>query len=1198
MRFGSLRGSKKTYSERCGNSIPVSGIRSALGGGLAALRQATARGSHYLLSTILFAAVALFILRADFGSASTLPQGTNALSTSLVYGFQERFGVTGWLGPFTDWGQPTPSFPGVDPQTLLAATGLVGPTVFVRSTEFLSFVAAGLLTVWAARRIGAGKIPSIVAGGFFMLTAETPQFFEGHVQSMISLALGPLFFVLIYLFFRAPTYLRGAALGVTLFLLGSVGDLAYLYKFLFFGVPMGLALLLPRLWNRNLGRAEVVAFGSFALLSLTLLGPWLVGWALGLRPQLTTGIVSAVIPFHQTAGQSLLLSFIGFSGDNSYTHYFLGAKTYALMFPATLALYFVVPGLVGGATVLFGTLRQRVFYLSGIFSVLVAAGPVYPGLSEFNGLLYTVVPDFSNDPLLFHWDGYYVVVLALLTAVALTQIEHFLRGPGTWRSAFSGWTARRPLPGPSARPKPMHAMRSRRAGTMARRSRTVVIVVAVCAVTASSVAANWEVFSTPPGAFQFPAGYTGGFGYVAARPGTSGILSVPFGNIYERTPWGGVSASSQLEAGVSTGRNLAIFEAGTPYSLALDQLIGGGLADGYSSNLTKLLNLTGIGYVVATDYPDWNYASDPFYSPLQSYEGLLHQAGLGPQVYDNGVQSVYAIPSPAGMVTEFQNVTLYDGGSSLLYELLNQPWYSPSSPLVCLCDVPSTLVPAFLRLASALVVDPPGLTNLSAADWAALATGRTPLVLLVGSQDFLPADSLLSFDPWNASNGRTVSTRGFGVPAEVTASLAILHSHGFTEANVSVRAEAPPAAELEVSTLGGPPGPALSGAYPLPSRPLPYWNTTVVSAGINNGGQYPYNGSVQLVHRDGTDFVEWNFTPENQSFQYLNFALHDLQNSTGLEITLTGAGPAAGSPVLQILFNGTSVTVPSYVTNETVGSHPATTYGFYYPDAYGAGATELASALGNITRFVVGFESTGLPSSLLVSNLTATEGTSGGFRTFAGATVPLPGNGTLFINTSSLVKIDTVALTVGSVLPTRNLTRVVTPLESYSPDQLSARTTPMAGWAFVQLAQTYSSEWSIRGAVTGSVPVLSDVGLTGWLVNLTRGGIITFSYGGAAAVRFGPVVQGAGIALYAGVLVVLRRRRTRSAPGAVSPRGPEPGASTEHLSPEAPEGAGAPGLATAPVSEGSHASTSGGAVASAASGPQAPRREDRPTIQP
>ncbi len=616
----------------------------------------------WLVAILGYATLAVVMLRGDFGAGSSaLPQGTNALNTYTTYAFEQREGLTTWMAPYTDWGQPLPFYPGLDPANLAAITNLLSPTVYIRSVEFVAIVASGLSMCWAVQRLGGREGPTLVAGLFYLLLEQTPQFFEGHVPGMICLALAPLLFVLLYLFFQRPTLRVGVPLAVVLFLMGTIGDLGYLYKFLFFAIPIAAVLIVLAARRLPYRRREWTAFGLSASLLAILLAPWAATYLAGVRPELTTGITATSFPFSDTSGLNLYYAVIGFGGDNSFTNHYLHSFSYAWNLSTTGALFLVIPIAVGVWAVGFGSTKVRWFYLSGLLALVLSTGQKVPGLILVNQTFYNYVPLFSTDTALFHWNAYYVLVLSIMLGLALTRAVRWLTGP---------YALDRPSPEAVSSPDgvsrstspagPWHPQRWGRLATEGIRARPrvawVLAVVVLVGGAGLPLVQNWEAVSAPPTLFEFPASYTAGFQYVESQPARGAVLSVPFGNIYEETPWGGVSSSSQLFAGIQTGRNLGIFEAGTPYALALDQVIGDGLARGTSNNLTKFWNATGVQFAVSTQYPDWSYTGDPAYDAEDSYTGLLHQAGLGAPVFSRGYQSVYEVSHPAGNVSIFPQV--------------------------------------------------------------------------------------------------------------------------------------------------------------------------------------------------------------------------------------------------------------------------------------------------------------------------------------------------------------------------------------------------------------------------------------------------------------------------------------------------------------------------------------------------------------
>jgi len=751
-------------------------------------------GWPWLAGVLAYTGLALVLLRGDFGGGGGLPQGTNALNTYTIFVFQQHHGLSVWLAPYTDWGQPSPVYPGADPQNLLAATGLVGPTQYIRATEFAAFVASGLAMCWAVVELGGTKSAALVAGAFYLFMAEVTQFFEGHVPAMVSVALAPLLIVLTWRFFRAPTVRPGIALAVVLYVMTSLGDLGFLYKFLFFASLLALGLIVYRLARRPYSKEELVAVTVSTAILLVLLLPWLVAYVGGVRPEFTAGINYSTLPFGQTAGQAAYPAFIGATGENSFTLFALGSPTYALDYGLTAPLYAIIPACVALYVIVLGRWRERLLYASGLLAMVLSIGPTYPGLGAVNGAVYTWVPLFDADPSLVHWSAYYLIAIALLFGLALSEAER-------------RWLPRSAIVVPSSTATKRWARWSgwaRLSRSMARRRGVALAVTAAVVLAGLALPAleNWEAVTEPPGLFEYPGNYTAAFTFVASQPAQGGVLSVPFGNIYERTPWGGVSSSSQLFEGLATGRNLAIFEAGSPESLSLDQVIGDGLAHGGSDDLVKLWNATGIQYVVGTDYPNWNYASDPVYLPSDSYRGLTEQVGLGAPVFRSSLQTVYQIPDPAGNVSIFHEYYLYDGNESLVFELLSEPWYTGAQALVSLGDVPESAVNATIDHASAFVTDPAGLEALPNWVWVELSTSRTPLVVLIGAPAFVPDTVRLFEDPWNASDGVAFATRSAAAPAVSVPFVSVLRAHGYLAASVTVQGDGPAGSVVRIATGG------------------------------------------------------------------------------------------------------------------------------------------------------------------------------------------------------------------------------------------------------------------------------------------------------------------------------------------------------------------------------------------------------------
>ncbi len=1098
----------------------------------------------WVVGLVGYGTFALVTLRGDFGGGGSLPQGTNALNTYTIYVFQQRYGATTWLAPFTDWGQPNPYYPGLDPSNLIAYAQLLGPTQFIRASEFVGFLGAGLSMCWAVLRLGGRPGPALVAGAFYMLLAQTPEFFEGHIPFMLSLALGPVFFVLVYLFFRGPTLRHGLALALVLFLLATVGDLGCLYRFLFFGLPMAGLLVVLRFRDHPYGRREIAAIGFGLGLFLLLLLPWAVTSLAGVNPQFTTGITVTTAAFAQTGGQSLYLAFMGFIADHSYTILIYHQQTYAYAFSLTGPLFLLLPVAVGAYAVWFGRRLELLLYLSGLVAMLFSTGTEYPGVSSLNQWFYTHIPYFSSDDALFHWNIYYVLVLGLLLGFGLSR--------------FEGWVeqarlpATRPgtTPGPRSPPRPNWwtsgggTSRGLRPPFAAERRRAaMVLVVGVLLVsTALPLVQNWEDVSRPVGTFQYPSAYTTGFQYVATQPDLGGVLSVPFGNIYERTPWGGVSLSSQLYGGSVLDRNLNIFEAGTPYSLRLDLQVGDGL-NGYTNNLSKLLAATNTQFVVGTQYPNWDQASDALYNPIIQYEGLLAQRGLGAPVEPGGYETVYPVPDPAGNLSVFSQYYIYDGGESLVNEILDQPWYNGTQALVAWGDVQGKDASVLLEHAAAFIATPSALANLTAADWAALRAGPTPIWGLLSNPDFAPDTIQQYTNYWNASNARDFGARYSDTPLVSHAFAPSLVSEGYDVANVTLRVAGPPGARF---TLEAPSDTDFNGTVGEPVAPvadLPYGNSSVVSAGSNPRDPLPSNGTLAWNSADGTTYLAWSPGPNNSTYMALDFAYQNLSRYQGISLTLNGPPLNASALELQLVLSQATLTVPGYVSNvSTDGS--ATTYSFYFRDAIapasapiGFNPANITASLKDLRHFVVVLPTTDHRSSYIWSNLTAFDNQANGFYLISTGSHPVDPSAPWTISTSPLVRFDTLVAQMGPTVPATPPRQDVYAAQSSVVDQQA--TLAGSGWSVVQLGQTYSSAWTLQGPLDFQDHLVVNVGLNGWLVDASGPVVVHVVYTGNVSALWGSVGEGIGLVGFVAAVVVYRRwplpghgfRRTRPSPG-------------------------------------------------------------------
>jgi hypothetical protein len=662
-----------------------------------------------LWALLLYAALAAAVFRGGFGSASTYPAGTNAMDAYLAYGFQTRFPLSSWMFPFTDWGQPVPGFTG---PTLLTPFILTVPlTPLVRGIEIAAWLVAGLAVYVVVRALGGRFIGAALGGAYYTLLGQTPELFEGHVPAMVSIALAPLFFFALYRFLQAPRFKWGVLVAVLLYLLFSIGDLGMLYFFVFFAVLAALYVAIRRNLGHRYSRGEGIAILASVAVFFILILSWSVPYALGARPEYTTNITTTVIPFSQTNGQNLVYSFVGYIQDRSFVRYTYNALYFSidgkLGASPLLPLYLVAPVAVGVYAIASRSIDRRVFYLSGLLATVFATGNLYPGLSAFNGYLYNNVPDFNAIPALFRWAEYTVLVDAVLLGLLFSSLQResesgFPRTAASLAALRSRLqrlrarpTGRQPIIGPAAG--------WRRARATPGRARAAFVVL-ILVVSAGVLLENWVVLSEPPGAFRYPAGIEAAFPYLEAHHPVGEVLTIPFGGLYDRGPWAGVSQAADLQLPVLTGTDEVVFQAGTPYSLALDYFVGNGLTYTLSRNMTKFLGSVNVEYVLSTEYANWSWISSSQYNPVVSYTTLTNQLGLGTPVFTGGNDTVYDLNAFSGNLSFNPTYVVNFAGDPGLYALTNASWYAgPGDVVVDGTALGPALTPT-LAHASALVI--------------------------------------------------------------------------------------------------------------------------------------------------------------------------------------------------------------------------------------------------------------------------------------------------------------------------------------------------------------------------------------------------------------------------------------------------------------------------------------------------------------
>ena len=1093
---------------------------------------------QFFLAAALYLVVVLVVFRLQVVAApGQFPQGVNALNEFLLFNFWKRYPLNAWHYPFYDWGIAYPGYTG--PNVLDAGVFTMSPATLVRVVELGSLWASGLTAYVLCRNLGAHPLGAGVAGFYYLLQGETPQFFEGHVAFVISVALAPIFLLAVYRFGATLSLRWGLVLVVALYLLASIGDLGALFFLLFFSTPLLAYSVVQHRTYRGIGRSQAFAITCSVALFLALMAPWWLPYLLGARPQYTTSITVTVVPFAHLRGEPIGYSFAGISWENSFTHYALGQVTFALDYQLLAPLYFVTPVLIAVYAFVKRTVGRLLLYGSAVLSILITTGPLYWGVSSLNGFFWAYVPFFDYIPAPASWlliaVVAYTIFLGWLISDVLAIATHRPRvGPsGSPAPAESAPTAGESATTGSGRSEPV-ARRYRWHAASRRRAAMIVVVLLAGFVLVSVALEDEETFTTPPHLFEFPAAYVEGYEYVGAQPSTGGLMTVPFGAVYERTPWGGVSGSTQIISGSYTNSNTVVFEAGSPYSLAMDEFINHALQDGTTTNLTKFLQGTNVEFVAATDYPNWAQSSSAFGSPEQQYGHLTQQDGLGTPVFSAGYQTVYRLPDPVGNLSFHPTYYVYFGNDSLVNEVTDQPFYDGTQPLVNASEIDSASLPEVVEHASAIIVNPTTLASLPSSEHAVVSEFHVPVISLAGALDVVGNQTPPVAAPWNASNALAIQPPSNETPVVYALNQSLLFSEGAANASGSVRASCPSGALLTL--IDGPHEYPLTYVNPSTTfAPVNLTNRSVVVAGIDNQGRYPYNGSVNVAYANGQPYLLWNVTPNNTTAQFLQFAIHDLTGVSGLTLTFSNQPSLPTDPLMRVYFAGTFVNISGYRSAGTPGSN-GTSYSFQFSYATGPGVPQLATSLGNITEFWVEFGQTGSASHLNVTDLAYLRSVSGSpYENLRTPTLLPSQSNSLEIVTTPECSLDTVQVTAGE-------------LPAFPPGFVSYRssqanplaweaTSNVSGWGLLLEAQTFFPLWQllVSGTPTG-VHVAADMGLNAWIVNLTAGASLLVRYLGQEYEMVGIVIEGVGVPLVAAAILISRSRGARTRLGSWATR--------------------------------------------------------------
>jgi hypothetical protein len=1071
----------------------------------------------YFLALLAFLALGALALRnGGLGGAGDLPEGTNALNASLTFSFLRHQPSGLWLYPFTDWGQADPGFTG--PTALTPLIFALPPTVLVRGIEFAGFAGAGLSMMYAVRRLGGTPLGGFVAGVYYSTVVQTPQFFEGHVPAMISLALGPVFFVGLWQLLWAPTPRLAIGVALVLYLLVSIGDLGILYFYVFFAVPLAVYVLMRRNARRLYGLRELAAVAAGILLLVVLSLSWLYPYAEGIRPEYTTNVTTTIIPFSQTFCENLGYALTGYVQDNSFIHVTYNQPFYSLDGLTFLPLFFLVPV----ATILYGVLGRRLdriaLLVSAALAIVFATGHLYPALAPFNGWFYDHVPFFDSIPALYRWPVYSVLAFSILFGLLISAVD---------RDATTGFVATRALlaritprrPAETSGPAPAAHSRARWLRTPHRRWFVAVCVSGVVLVVTLQ---NFALVDEPPGVFNYPIQYQAAFSFLEGHPVTGSILVEPFGGIYERSPWEGVGASSGLMIPYYTGDDAVIFEAGTPYSLALDDFLGGGLVDGASRNMTSFLGLTNIQYILANSYSPWTRISSfPYRSDL-AYNALANQSGLGPAQVLSSTQLLYPVANGSGNVSFDPDYLVYLGGDELLYDILDAPWYGAGTALVNGSTVGGELAP-LVEHAQGLVVTPAALAGVAPTILTDARAAAVPILVVEPPDEFTLRAAVLQSDPWNVTGGMDIRAVNGTANASAAYDLSQLVAAGYGPVTVSAELAAPPGSEVGFSLDGVSGAHATSNSSITAEAPVNYSAAGFARVNATNATE-GYSGNVTTVSSGGTTYLDWTPLAQDRSPQALDLALSNLTGWNGFQVTVRGN---AQIPLLwKLARNQTTALIPGYPTIVPTSPND-TVYRFILPPGDNGMPRSLLTGISNLTGVSLVLNSTGAVPQVDLSNLTFLQVVSGPLSSvFLGSAPEGALNVTMTLPPGA--RLGRLTVTTGP-LPRLAPDAAV---RDFAPQPSSGSATysgPAFGWGILTFAQTYSPAWSITGPGT-SVHAVVDVGLNGWLVDGKASGAWQIDYSAITLEHTALVAEGiglVGIGALAVAIVVRRQRRSK-----------------------------------------------------------------------
>lgn len=1008
-----------------------------------------------------FLAVALLILRFDFGFHG-FPKGTNTLDTYLTFFYAKKYGFFPWF-PLTDWGQPFPGFTG---PTILYPFELILPISFlIRTTEFVSLFVSGFSSFIVLKRITSSKCSAFIASNYYLLMGETSQFFDGHLNFMVTVAITPLFIYSFDRLLRKPSAKWSISVSFLFYLLFSIGDIGGFYMIFIASIPVFLFLLIQRLGEKMYSVKEVLLIFSSAAIFFVLSLSWLMPFISGARPEYTTNITTHVIPFAKASGTSILYSFTGFISDNSYTYFYLHNFTYSILPASFYFVYASIPLFILYYVATHRTLKFSLVAFYSLIFALLATGNTLPLVSVGIGAVYNHVPLFDYIPAIFRWDYFTVLGYTYLLSYAARDLIFTFN-----RDDLSDKDGKSTSAVTNLRPEAARKHHIRRY-TVVKLFVTFVIVF----VLASQ---NFEVFSVPPTTFEFPNDHTAAYTFLHNFSSEYNLIEFPFGSTGSRTPWGGVSQSSEMMSPVFSGKDTIMFQAGTPYSLAMDEFVGYGETYGMTNNISKFLANTNTRYVVITNYHNWSHASDPVIDPINSNDGIYRQNGLGYPALQTANQTVYILSNTTGPLYYTNDYYVYFGGTSLLYDIIDAPFYEPGVVLVNGSAVGSG-VGALIEHSKGIIIQSECLS--SCAKYVQLASASAiPVLAFIQPSAMTGASNSLSSvqNLWNASNGVSFETLSQGSNLVYILNAPLSISNLYVRLNYLSRVEIPTFSSVNMMI-----GNKIYSYSNTPKvniiREVNFSVLKNVTAGISNQNKYPYTGTVKAYSSYNTSGLIWNFTPNNSTFQGLTFPALNFSQHSGISFRMNVTIP--------VLMTGSLLYENSYW--ETSLSQTINISGGYSTFYVNYGSFRPTSKTQNYydypPYFVIGLANSGNLSSLNLYNFTIYDSnysSTNGFRwaplnytSDAGVKevrLILTGNSSINYSYLELSSNNTGQELYHFSLNFSSLELIKSLLPSFD------------SFGILLFAQTYNPFWSLEygGAISVShFPV--DIGLNGWFVS-------------------------------------------------------------------------------------------------------------------